>query len=541
MDIDSPRSPSASVENCKRKRKEDEEEEDGNGVEDGAEMCVRLNIDQIQNIIKGHGGINHEDHVSVAGWFAGWRVTERPVEAQRKLGAVEQKAFFDRVHQNKFDVAGVNEFRYKPDNTIEREYWIWDIERSVEWVVMHVHFAGQWSNHPQERAKRMDIVTCVNLRHSVSSDQTKTETWFHKCEEIGAWREKYGIKVEGLPSPWKWKETDHCSSFSAYTISKIMQRGDGCPIVRTLRHPPRSSPSSGLTCLSGGRRLALILAISEYDNENCLPNAVRDGEALRDALEGVNAGWEVDLVKNATYQESRKSLYDFLLKCEGIKDAVLVAFVGHGIQRQQENLVYLILKDSKLPAGCTNDKNEIEKECISTVEISEMFFRSRSRSGFPPTVMVFDCCRSQEPVHVAGFSAAAKSSKHSATHLSESAVRGTSFSPEFPNLCVIYSTNARNPASDGAPGGNGPFMSVFQRLIRQPGIPAYHLVPRLNKELRESHQQLCVPVGTWDEDFFFGQKPPPAEPRPMDSGSATANKKPKKATDEDVSYLKIHV
>jgi hypothetical protein len=498
-------------------------------------------LDQIQNIIKGYEGINHEDNTAIAAWFAGWRGNDNAVEAQRALGQDEQKAFFDRVLQNKFEVAGVNEFRYKPDNTIEREYWIWDVDRPDEWVVMHVHFAGQWIKNPEERAQRMDTVTCVNLRHSVHPDQTTTETWYYKCEEIGAWREEKGTKVTGLPSSWKWKEINHCSSISSYAISKIMQKGDGCPVVRTLRHSPHFSPSSGLTSSAGGRRLALILAISEYDNADRLPNAVRDGEVLKEALESVNAGWEVDLVKNPTKQESRRSLHEFLSKCEGSKDAVLVAFVGHAIQRQQENLGYLMLKDSKLSAGCTSDKNEIEKECLSTVEVPEMFFQSRRRSSFPPTVMVFDCCRSDlEPAHVADFRAAAKSCERSAMRISDAAVRGTSLSPVFQNLCVIYSTNARNTASDGVEGGNSPFMSIFQRLIRQPGTPAYQIVPRLIKELLESHEQLCVPVGSWDEDFFFGQKPPAAEPCPMDSGAATTNKKLKKGPDEDVSSLKIH-
>jgi hypothetical protein len=227
-----------------------------------------------------------------------------------------------------------------------------------------------------------------------------------------------------------------------------------------------------------------------------------------------------------------------LSKCEGSKDAVLVAFVGHGIQRQQENLGYLMLKDSKLSAGCTSDKKEIEKECISTVEVPEMFFQSRRRSGFPPTVMVFDCCRSDlEPAHVADFSAAAKSCERSAMLVSESAVRGTSLSPEFPNLCVINSTNARNTASDGVAGGNSSFMSIFQRLIRLPGTPAYQLTPQLIDELLESDGQLCVPSGNLPQDFFFGQKPPAAEPFPTDSGAATANKKLKTWPDENVSFL----
>ena len=84
MDINASQNPSATVEKGERKVRE-EDDEDGNGADDVTEMCVRLNIDQIQNITKGHEAISHEDHAATAAWFAGWRVTERPVEAQRQL------------------------------------------------------------------------------------------------------------------------------------------------------------------------------------------------------------------------------------------------------------------------------------------------------------------------------------------------------------------------------------------------------------------------------------------------------------------------
>jgi hypothetical protein len=193
-----------------------------------AQICVYLNKHDIQHISKNYPG-DKEDLESVAEWFAGWHVADQQREAQRSLETHnEQSVFFQHVVGHKVTVSAMTEFPYTPDNTIEREYWIWDHFRPDEWVIMHVHFAGKWCKDHQERCKRLDVVTNVNLRHSVTADGNSTEIWHRKCDDLDARREKRGssVKAEGDPYPWRLQETSAASSPARFAIKLIMDKGN---------------------------------------------------------------------------------------------------------------------------------------------------------------------------------------------------------------------------------------------------------------------------------------------------------------------------
>jgi hypothetical protein len=171
----------------------------------------------------------------------------------------------------------------------------------------------------------------------------------------------------------------------------------------------------------------------------------------------------------------------------------MITLIGHGVEEYGSSNTYFFLKDSKLSEGCMSDRKEMNRQCISTLDICQSMELYRRISQYPPTILVFDCCRSDFKPAI-GYS------------LSSNASRGVpGASAEFENLCVIYSTNAGNTASDGPTGRNSPFMAQFHELIQVPGLELSALMKKLTANLAKS--QLCKISSQLTEDFYFAKDP----------------------------------
>jgi hypothetical protein len=156
----------------------------------------------------------------------------------------------------------------------------------------------------------------------------------------------------------------------------------------------------------------------------------------------------------------------------------------------------------------------MEVETITTMEICDMLKWPRSRTKYPPTIVIFDCCRNDPQ-----FAPIIPASPHQGAtkaldSISGDCLRGHPNSHEFKNLCVINSTNTRNTASDGVKGGNGPFVKAFQKLITKSDIPAPNFISEITEELNIV-EQTCIIHGQLSNDFYFGQKPAPAPLPPV--------------------------
>ncbi len=387
--------------------------------------------------------------------------------------------FFLRVLSDRFTVASMQEFQYTRDNTIMREYQIWDHALPDECVIMHVNFEGTWDDDHEERKRRMQVVTCVTMR-SITADQATATKW--EQMQMSVWEGMDKISVHGLPVRWIWQETGMESSLAANAIQKIMRKANN---TYTPSMQPRATRP--LNAGNGSRNLALILAVADYlDPGDKLQTPVRDGETLMKTLESLNAGWEVELVINPTRDKARDSLYAFFRKCEGVKGAVMVVLSGRVSQAYGTSHFYL--RDSE----CSTEIKELFAECMSKIEVCDMLKWTRHRSGYPPTILVHDCWM-----------------KHLKPAPQEGRLRPDE-SDEFPNLTHIIFKNADNYARDSNAGRNSPFMAVFHRLIQTPGLDLHQIAMKLSAELKESGQ---VYVESFlAEPFFFDQQPPPAPP-----------------------------
>ncbi len=269
----------------------------------------------------------------------------------------------------------------------------------------------------------------------------------------------------------------------------------------------------------------------------------------------------MEFVPNPTKIRARQALYDFARECEGCEEAALVALIGHGCEGYGKSYRHFMLADSNIPEGCSTGSLEIQIETITTLEICEMLKWPRYRSKYPPTIFIYDCCRTDllsdqpDPARVnhpntKSTSSATNLSKTdlpsdtckpdvglnipaSANQQTKSSVfvcaNDVPKSPEFQNLCFILSTNAGNTASDGVQGGNGPFVEVFSKLIKQPGKNGATVHIELGNTLTEKHNQECtITFTSLSADFFYGPKPAP--PPKQDDDETAANKRRK--TDE---------
>ncbi len=371
--------------------------------------------------------------------------------------------FFVCVLENRFTVIGMNELKYKKNNTIFLEYFIFDHEMPKEFLMMYTFFEGTWDEDPEQRKKQMQIVTHVVLapheqRNIRTLDLEGTEKW----------------NVCGLPTNWRWQRTNTDKTLAAQAIHKIMTMAERTCIkmTSTLKMEPTAYKQPSL----GKRNLALILAVSNYSS-GMLFNTVRDGETLKNALENLHVGWEVQLVKNPTKAEAVASISAFVRKCEGVDGAVMVFFSGAGFELYGGSTCFVGQDTASQPVEYS--------ECISILEICDMLKLPRSRSGFPPTIVVSDCCR---------FYLQPSSCKPHYLHY-----------PEFPNLVQIWSTCSGHSASDGIIGGSSPFMEVFHKLIQTPGLGLTQMMRNLTSKLRDI-QPCCVSYAL-TEEYFFTNKP----------------------------------
>lgn len=128
----------------------------------------------------------------------------------------------------------------------------------------------------------------------------------------------------------------------------------------------------------GGRRLALIVGMSDYIAAGALPNAVRDAIAFDGFLK--KQGFEADLVLNTDRRGLAEALARFSRKV-GADDVALFYYAGHGMQLHGEN--YLVGTDARLES-----EFDIPAE---TVPLSEIVTALEKRARI--SLIFLDACR----------------------------------------------------------------------------------------------------------------------------------------------------
>jgi uncharacterized caspase-like protein len=194
-----------------------------------------------------------------------------------------------------------------------------------------------------------------------------------------------------------------------------------------------------------GKRVALVLGNSAYQNVAPLPNPVNDGAVIAATLK--EAGFDVvDSRHDLPALETRRALRDFADRARDA-DIAVVYYAGHGMEVDGTN--YLIPVDAKL-----------ERD---TDVYDEAFSLDRILLAVEPAkqlrLVILDACR-DNPF--------AKNMKK--TLVSRSIGRGLAkIEPTSPNTLIAYSAKAGSTALDGD-AKNSPFTIALAKHLTTPGL-----------------------------------------------------------------------
>jgi uncharacterized caspase-like protein len=194
-----------------------------------------------------------------------------------------------------------------------------------------------------------------------------------------------------------------------------------------------------------GKRVALVLGNSAYENVPPLPNPVNDAGLIADTLK--SAGFDlVDFRQNLSAQQTRRALRDFADKAGGA-DIALIYYAGHGIEVDGGN--YLIPVDAKLERD-----NDVFDEAFSLDRVLLAVEPAKQLR-----LVILDACR-DNPF--------ARTMKR--TVASRAIGRGLAkIEPNSPNTLIAYSAKAGSTAQDGD-GKNSPFSTALSRHLTTPGL-----------------------------------------------------------------------
>jgi hypothetical protein len=194
-----------------------------------------------------------------------------------------------------------------------------------------------------------------------------------------------------------------------------------------------------------GKRVALVLGNSTYQNVPPLANPISDGAVMATTFK--NAGFDVvESRYDLSSLDTRRVLRDFADRARDA-DVAVVYYAGHGMEVDGTN--YLIPVDAKLERD-----TDIYDEAFSLDRILVAVEPAKQLR-----LVILDACR-DNPF--------AKKMKHSVA--TRSIGRGLAkIEPASPNTLIAYSAKAGSTAQDGD-GKNSPFTTALAHHLTTPGL-----------------------------------------------------------------------
>jgi uncharacterized caspase-like protein len=221
-----------------------------------------------------------------------------------------------------------------------------------------------------------------------------------------------------------------------------------------------------------GKRVALVLANSAYQQVPRLANPVNDGAVMAKTLK--DAGFDVvDSRHDLSALETRRVLRDF---ADATRDAdiAVVYYAGHGIEVEGAN--YLIPVDAKLERD-----TDVYDEALSLDRVLVAVEPAKQLR-----LVILDACR-DNPF--------ARTMKR--TVASRGIGRGLAqVEPTSPNTLIAYSAKAGFTAQDGD-GANSPFTIALSHHLATPGLDVRRAFGFVRDDVLKS-------TGNKQEPFVYG-------------------------------------
>jgi len=265
------------------------------------------------------------------------------------------------------------------------------------------------------------------------------------------------------------------------------------PLVRDLPWSPENAvaeapsvnkPSPSVSLVRPqGRRVALVIGNSLYQNAPQLPNPSGDAAAVGAALRAV--GFQSVTVLNDLSREGTLNALRSFASEAANADWAVIYYAGHGMEAAGMN--YLVPVDAALKSD-----RDLSIEAVSLEQVLNAAERASSLR-----LVILDACR-DNPF--------ASQMKRSLTVASRSVSRGlASVEPDAGTL-VVYAAKHGETASDGD-GANSPFATAFMSNLKKPNIEIRRLFDYVRDDVMDvtRRQQQPFTYGSLSgrQEYFF--------------------------------------
>ncbi|MGF6172464.1 caspase family protein [Ensifer sp. 4252] len=234
---------------------------------------------------------------------------------------------------------------------------------------------------------------------------------------------------------------------------------------------------------NGGKRLALIVGMSNYTIAGTLPNASRDAEAFSGFLK--SQGFEADLVLNADRKSFAEALSRFARKT-GPQDIALFYFAGHGMQLHGEN--FLIGTDARLES-----EFDVPAE---TVALSEIINALEKRARI--SLVFLDACRNNPLANKLNVDVDGATRGGATRGLAPIETQGS-------GTLVAFAAAPGQVAADGT-DGHSPFTRALIANLSGPGLEVGTAFKRVVRDVRKDTGGKQSPqiLSSLSLEFYFG-------------------------------------
>lgn len=233
-----------------------------------------------------------------------------------------------------------------------------------------------------------------------------------------------------------------------------------------------------------GRRLALIVGMSDYTAAGALPNAARDAIAFDSFLK--KQGFEADLVLNADRRGLAEALARFSRKI-GPDDVALFYYAGHGMQLHGEN--YLVGTDARLES-----EFDIPAE---TVPLSEIVNALEKRARI--SLIFLDACRDNPLANRLNVEVEGASRGGTTRGLAPIETHGA-------GTMVAFAAAPGQVAADGT-DGHSPFTRALIANLSGPGLEVGTAFKRVVRDVRKETAGRQSPqlLSSLALEFYFNE------------------------------------
>ncbi|MEA1835222.1 caspase family protein [Methylobacterium durans] len=228
--------------------------------------------------------------------------------------------------------------------------------------------------------------------------------------------------------------------------------------------------------LADGRRVALVVGVSAYQNVAKLPNPANDASAVAAMFR--NAGFDVVSAHNdVNYLDFKRAIRAFQHEATGA-DIAVIFYAGHGIEISEKN--YLLPVDASLA-----DERDVEDEAITLDRLITSIEGAKQLR-----LVILDACRDNPFAN--------RMNKRIATRAIASGLGRIEPQQSGPraNLLIAFAAKAKSLAHDGA-GPHSPFTTALLTNLTAPGLDIRLAFGRVRDEvLNTTHSS--------QEPFVYG-------------------------------------